>query len=522
MRFLTLALTVVLAISAAQSNAAEASVRVLSLDDCIKIALEHNLDIQIEQMNPDLAEFSLRANYGSYEPALTLSGTHANRESTGGTKTETDSLGGAIGGFLPWGMNYSLGLSMSENHGTSLGTATDFSSPTLVTNTLIQTDNTPFNYFSTNYPTLTTRNPFDTSSADAGFFQVRQPLLKNFLIDGTRLSIYIAKNRLKTSELGLRDTVMSIITKVEVAYYNFIYAEENVKVQEKALQLAEQLVADQRRRVELGSLAPLDEKQAESQAAASRANLLDARAGRDSAHRELKGLLSDQYSDWIDATIQPTETLKVAPQKFDLHKSWSKGEVSRPDLIIARIELENTDQSVKLSRNQKLPSLDIVGDAGYAGTGREFSSAFTQVRRTDYPHYAYGVEMSIPLGNTVARNNYKKAKISREQQALGYKQLEQGVLILIENAVASGRTSLERTEATRQAASYAEDALKAEQKKLDNGKSTSFQVLDLQSKLTAARTAEIRALADYNIALAKIAREEGSTLERRGVTLKVK
>jgi outer membrane protein TolC len=210
------------------------------------------------------------------------------------------------------------------------------------------------------------------------------------------------------------------------------------------------------------------------------------------------------------------------PQRFDVSKSWRKGEVSRPDLLIARIELENTDQSVKLSRNQRLPSLDIVGDAGYAGAGREFSSAFTQIRRTDYPYYSYGVEMSIPLGNTVARNNYKKAKISREQQALGYKRLEQGVLIEIENAVASGRTSLERTEATRQAALYAEDALKAEQKKLDSGKSTSFQVLDLQSKLTGARTAEIRALADYNIALAAISLAEGSTLERRNVTLKVK
>ncbi len=522
MRFLTLALTLLLATEAATVRAESGPVRVLSLDDCIKIALEHNLDIQIEQLNPDLAGFDLRANYGRYEPSLTLSGSHGKTESTSGTKSETDSFRGAIGGFLPWGMDYSLGLRMSENHGTSLGTTPDFSSPTLITNTLIQTDNTPFNYFSTNYPSLSTRNPFDNSSADAGFFQVRQPLLKNFLIDGTRLNIYFSKNRLKTSELGLRAQIMSTITQVEGAYYNFIYTEENVKVQEKALQLAEQLVADQRRRVELGSLAPLDEKQAESQAAASRANLLDARARRDSAHRELKGLLSDEYNDWIDATIQPTDTLKVVPQKFDLSKSWRKGEVSRPDLLIARIGLENQDQSVKLARNQKLPSLDLVGDAGYAGAGREMSSAFTQVRRTDYPYYSYGVELSIPLGNTIARNSYKSAKITREQKALKYKQTEQDALISIENAVASGRTSLERTEATRQAASYAEDALKAEQKKLDSGKSTSFQVLDLQSKLTVARTAEIRALADYNIALAGIAFEEGSTLERRGVTLKVK
>ena len=495
MRFLTLALTVWLATSVATSRAAEPNVRVLSLDDCIKIALEHNLDIQIERMSPELAEFSLRANYGSYEPALTLSGTHSKVESTSGTKSETDSFGGAIGGFLPWGMDYSLGLNLSDSYGTTL-------------------DNVATNFF--------VRNPFDSASADAGFFQVRQPLLKDFLIDATRLNIYVAKNRLKTSELGLRGLIMNTITLVESAYYNFIFAEENVKVQEKALQLAEQLVSDQRRRVELGALAPLDEKQAESQAAASRANLLDARAARDSAHRALKDLLSDDYSEWMEATIKPTETLKAVPQKFDLSKSWRKGEVSRPDLLIARIGLENQDQAVKLARNQKLPSLDIVGDAGYAGAGREFSSAFTQVRRTDYPYYSYGVAMTIPLGNTVAWNSHRIEKTTREQMALRFKQTEQQALIDIENAVAEGRTSLERTEATRQAALYAEDALKAEQMKLEKGKSTSFQVLDLQSKLTSARTAEIRALADYNIALAAIALNEGSTLERRNVTLKVK
>ena len=497
MRFITLALTLFIATSAATSRAAEPNVRVLSLDDCIKIALEHNLSIQVARLEPELAGFSLRGSYGSYEPFLSLSGKHANEESTGGRKSETDSVSGGVGGFLPWGMDYSLGLRMNDSYGTTLDTV-----------------GTNLNLFA--------RNPFDSASADAGFFEVRQPLLKNFWIDSTRLSIFVNKNELKVSELSLRQQIMSTITAVETAYYDFIFSEENVRVQEKALQLAEQLVADNRRRVELGALAPLDEKQAEAQAAASRADLIDARARRDSVHRLLKNLLSDEYSEWIDATIQPTETLKVVPQHFDLHKSWSKGEVSRPDLLIARLRLENQDQRIKLSRNQKLPSLDIVGDAGYAGVGSEFSSAFKQVRNTDYPYYSYGVEMTIPLGNTVARNNYKSAKTTREQLALSYKQLEQTVLIGIEDAIADARTSLERTEATHQASLYAEEALKAEQTKLDKGKSTSFVVLRLQRELTAARSAEIRSLADYNIALASLALREGSTLERRGVDLQVK
>ena len=522
MRFLALALTIFLVTVATMARAEGERVRVLSLDDCIKLALEHNLDIQVARLNPELDKFSLRAAYGSYEPALSLSGSRAYQESTSGTQSETDSFRGGVGGLLPWGMNYNLGLRMSDSHGTFASTTSDLANPTLATNTFNIAGGGTIDYLSTNYPSLSTRTIFDDASANGGAFELRQPLLKDFWTDSTRLTIFINKNNLKSSELSLRDQIMLTITRVERAYYNVIYADENVKVQEKALQLAEQLVTDNRRRVELGALAPLDEKQAESQAAASRANLLDGRAGHDSAQRNLKSLMSDDYKEWLDATVQASETLKAVPQKFELFKSWRKGEVARPDLLIARLSLESQDEQVKLARNQKLPSLDVVGNAGYTGSGNEFSSAFRDIRGKDYPYYTYGLEMTVPLGNTVARNRYKSSQTTREKLALRYKQIEQAALISIETSISQGRTSLERVEATRQASLYAEDALKAEQTKLDKGKSTSFIVLQLQRELTAARSAEIRALADYNIALAELAYNEGSTLERRNVDLKVK
>jgi len=130
--------------------------------------------------------------------------------------------------------------------------------------------------------------------------------------------------------------------------------------------------------------------------------------------------------------------------------------------------------------------------------------------------------MSIPLGNTSARNSYRAAKAGKEQIALQLKQLQQNILIQIENAIATARTSFQRVDATREARIYAEAALDAEQKKLESGKSTSFEVLRLQRDLTTARSAEIRALADYNIALAQIAQNEGAALDRRHVTLEVK
>lgn len=497
-------LGMILAASTLTAQAEREHNRSLGLEECIRIALEHNLDIQITRLNPQLASFSLSGSYGSYDPTLSFGATHDYNLSPGGrddlnrlylgTESEADNLTGGLNGLLPWGLNYSLGIRMTDRYGT---TPLD-----LGTNVL--------------------RIPFENTSGNVGVFTMRQPLLKNFWIDSPRLQIFLNKKNLKMSELGLRNQIITTVTEVEAAYYNLIYAQENVKVQEKALELAERLVAENRRRVEVGALAPLDEKQAESQAAASRANLLDAQANRETAERVLKSLLSDDYNDWMDIRIEPAEALLAVPQTLDLQESWRTGMAQRPDLLQARISVEKQARTVSFQKNQLYPQLDLVGDFGYSASEDEFSGALGQISSRDNPYYSYGVSVSIPLANTAARNSYKSAKVTKEQLQLQLRKLEQGILITIENSMADARISFERVSVTHQATGYAEDALKAEQTKLEKGKSTSFVVLQLQSNLTAARSAEIRALADYNIALARLAQNEGSTLDRRNIELSVK
>jgi len=167
--------------------------------------------------------------------------------------------------------------------------------------------------------------------------------------------------------------------------------------------------------------------------------------------------------------------------------------------------------------------MDVVGSAGYnASSTVSFDNAMTQLGGRDNPYWMIGGQMTFPLGNINARNTYKAAKLTREQIVLQLKQLQQNILIQIEDAIETAKTALQRAAATREARIYAGAALDAEQKKLENGKSTSFQVLQLQRDLTTARSTEIRALADYNIALANLAVNEGTTLERRHVKLDVK
>jgi outer membrane protein TolC len=174
---------------------------------------------------------------------------------------------------------------------------------------------------------------------------------------------------------------------------------------------------------------------------------------------------------------------------------------------------------VKYQRNQLLPQLDVVGTAGYAASGKDLNDAADQIRGRDNPFWSGALQMTMPLGNTLARNNYKAAKSTKEQIAAQLKQLEQSILINIENAIAVAKTDFEQVSATREARLYAEEALAAEEKKLESGKSTTFDVLSLQSKLTSARSDEISALRQYNNDLAQLALAEGSTLERRHVKI---
>jgi len=156
---------------------------------------------------------------------------------------------------------------------------------------------------------------------------------------------------------------------------------------------------------------------------------------------------------------------------------------------------------------------------GWNGSGTEYSDAFGDWGGGDRPYYSYGGKITLPLGNISARNNHRSSKAVQSQAILTVKRLEQNIMIEIDNAIKQAQSSFERVQATRKASEYAAEALAAGQKKLENGKSTTFEVLQLQRDLTSARGTEIQALAAYNKALAQLSLTEGSSLERAGVDL---
>jgi outer membrane protein TolC len=481
------------------AESTSSSKRIVSLEECIQMALQQNLDVQIERYNPQISLHNLSIAYAGYDPNFTISGEHDFSLAGGGidpltklalpaSTSDANSFRSGLTGVLPYGLNYNFFGNISESYGT----------------------------ISTNL--------FDNTRGTVGV-SLTQPLLKNFWIDGTRLNIRVSKNRLKFSEAGLRLRVMLIANDTEQAYYDLIAALENVKVQEKALELAERLLSENKKRVEVGALAPLDEKQAESQVAARRSDLLAAQQVLAFQQNVLKKLLSDNYTSVHDVDFEPSETLSAPVQVFNLQDSWSKGLSQRPDLAQSKLDLEQQGIQLRYNRNQLFPQLDLIGSYGHAAGGAgvvEFSEGLGNFRDGNRPFYTYGAQLSIPLSNRAARNRYKNSKVAVEQALLVLKRLERDVMVQIDDAIKLARTQYQRVDSTHQARLYAEAALDAAQKKLENGKSTSFEVLQLQRDLTAARSLEIQALADYNKALSQLSFNEGATLERNRIDLNVK
>lgn len=485
------AFSAALTIFAGTLSGAEQKVQEVSLEDCIGLALSHNLDLQIERRNPLRAELDIDiARAGYYEPSFSFSaqedyskGAPQYNPSIGlvvpGQETTTDSLNSRVGGTLPYtGLQYSVNAN---------GGVTEFSN-----------------------------NPQNSSRGGAAIV-LTQPLLRNFWIDSGRLNITQAKNNLRAAELTLKRRAMDVITQVETAYYNLIYTYEAVKVQEMALQLAKRSLDETRKRFEVGTVAELETKQTESQVAAREADLLTARRNLDIQQNVLKRLISDDYGSIHDIEVKPKEKLTAPLHVFDLQLSWDKGLSERPDLMLAKIDLENMGIQLKYDRNQLYPELDLFGTYGRNGSGITWGDIGDAIANNDQPRYTVGASLTIPLGNKAARSRYRSNKIREEQLLLTLKGQEQGIMVEIDNDIKTAASSYDRVQATRKASEYAQAALEAEQKKLENGKSTSFVVLQLQNDLTTARSAELRAVADYNNGLAQLSFGEGSTLDRHHI-----
>jgi len=484
--------------------------RLMTVQECIDAALRQNLDLQIEHLENAMAGYDLRASYGPYDPTFSFSATHGFESAPLDVdfrkfnpyypyQLDSDTLGPSLGGNLPIGLSYQFSVRSTANFG-----RTDFRS-------------TPGD------AAMFPGGIRDTSSyfGNVGV-TFKQHLLKDSWIDAYRETILIRRKDLKISEQALRFQIMKTVLAVELSFYDLQASLELIRVQEKALELRRQFLAETQRRVQVGDLAPLDAEQAETELQNTLTALAAARELYVSRENALKSLFTDNFRQWAEVDLQPAGALLALKADLNRQQSFQHAVENRPDLAEARLAVEKSAVTVRFQKNQLFPSVDLVGNLGSVSYTADLSTSISDAFHLVHPDYYYGVVLSFPLSNVAERNRYHASQAAKQIAELQLKKAEQAILVEVADAINQVQSRFAQVDSTRQARSYAEAALLAEEKKLQNGLTTTFIVLQMQEILTAARTAEAQALVDYNKALAQLAFAEGSTMEKQHLKLQPK
>ena len=470
----------------------------LALEDATTRALERNLDIAVERLNPQTFDFSIAALDANYRPTFTSnvgvrSQSQFPRSQTAGADmlvTETFTGNSGIAQNVKWGGG-SFAFTFNNNRQK-------------------QSD------------LFATRNPVLNTNLNAVYIQ---PLLRGFRIDGTRAQLQITQLNQEMSEIALRGTIVRTLSNVRNAYWDYVYAIEASDVAARSLALATKLVEDNRARVEVGALAPLDVVQAQAEEANRRQIVAQADATRRTAELALKRLIVNGTDDpfWT-ATINPVDRPTFTNETIDVAGAVRRALGNRTDLQQSQRQLSANDVALKNLSDQVLPALDLTGSYGTAGVGgpqfvrQGLGGVITQTIPSGYsdalrilsnqtaPTWNFSVNLSYPIGTSPAEANLARARIQRQQTVAQSRQMELQIATEVTNAALQVDSNRERLQAAVAARELAERRLDAEQSRFDVGLSTNFFVVQAQRDLRDAQNQELRVLLDYRRAQVEFAR----------------
>lgn len=461
----------------------------LSLKDSIAIALKNNLDITVEGFNPRLRDQDLTFEKSAYDPSAFLELTRADNR-------------------LPAGLNLLTGQRV-------LSDLFDFNTGL---RQKLPTGGTYELRFNNEYLRIPRNNPDDGFTSKLAL-TLTQPLLKNFGFEANETNIRIATNNQSISREQLRLKVSDITTQVYNAYVELVFAIQNLEVQRRSLRLAQELVTLNKARVRAGVAAPVEVTQAEAQEAARVQDvILGEKAVRD-AEDTLKVILNIPGSGSWTQEIEPTYSLTFEPKPIDLEETIRKALENRYEYKSAKLDIESKDLTVRLTRNQLLPDLSLAGSVSTNGFGTNYSDNMSALGGGDFVSYSVGVVLTVPLGNRAAESTHTKARLVAEQARTSLKQLELQIVQQVREAVRRVEANAKRVDANRAARALAEEQLRVEQRRLEAGVSTTFNVLSFQRDLSAAQANELRAIADYVESLANLERVRGTVLEANQIEM---
>ena len=472
------------------------SVLRITADEAVKMAIENNLNIRAERLGPQIENYGLAAAKAAYAPVLgsittTRSATTpSDNFFTGSSNTVTGEsfrTNAGLQQFVPWGGGrYSFGIDGART------TSTDPSR---------------------------SYNP----QLDSNFFaSYTQPLLRNFGIDNSRQNVMQSQKRQEISDIQLRQTLTQTTRDVRNSYLVLVNALGALDVAQQSLELARTSLRNNERRVEVGSMAPIELIQAQAEVASQEEQVIVAEGQIQAAEDNLRVLIMNPTQpDFWTTKLEPADKPTLAPQPIDVDAAIANALANRTDLIQTRKQIESTDITLKYLRNQKLPGLDVVANynlIGYAGTQRQFDfstgvpivvgesrrafrGALGDVFNNEFKTWSFQFNVSYPIGTSAADASMAQSRLQRDQQTTGLRDLETRVVASVREAARQVGTSLKRVESTRKARELAAQNVQAEEKRLAVGLSDTFRLFQAQRDLTRQLNNELSAIIAYNRAL---------------------
>jgi outer membrane protein TolC len=503
--------------AAASSSGQNRPVVHLLLEDAVKFALDRNLDIAVQRMNPEINDIAYASVRSVYHPSLTST---VGAQSTTNPSTTTisgstqagqpvdaslNTYNGGIAQSVPWGGgSFQVALNNSRSTTTNL---TAFYNPR----------------FDTNW---------------SGIYV--QPLLRNFRIDSTRQQLQVTKINRDISDVQLRATITNTLSNVRNAYWDYVYATQAVEVAQRSLDLATKLVQDNQVRVEVGTMAPIDVVQAQSEQATRRQALVNAQSTKRTTELALKRLIvsGTQDPNW-NAEIDPTDRPDFRPEPIDIEAAVRRALSERTDLEIAKKNIQSNDVTLKFLQDQMKPQADMQATYGFVGLGGAqlltegsgvnrivtgslpggYVDALTSLFRGGFPRWTVSMNFSYPLGLSQQEASVARARVQLNQVQAQLKQIELQIATDVTNAAINVQNSGEAVQAAQAAREFAEKKFEAEQSKFEVGMSTNYFVVQAQRDLSDARNSELRQILNYRKSLVELERLQQTTLQNLNITV---
>jgi outer membrane protein len=481
----------------------------LSLNDAIKRALENNNDIEVARDDVRFAETQLRALQGVYDPFYTISPQYQKN-----IQPVTFITSGAPSGKLSTSQ-FSFDPAITKSFARGGGTyALQFNNAKNTTSAI-----------------NSTLNPFWSSNLS---LTITQPLQRNRSIDNNRRQIRIQKKRLEQSDADFRLRTIDVITRVQNAYWDLVFALRDQQNQLENLNLSRENLRRVEAQISVGTQAPLARAEVQTELANRESSLLLAVQNVSIAENNLKQLIAKDAtaSEWA-AQITPTDTPKFDATPVNLNDALKEARDNRPELRRLRLQTDITQIDLQYFKNQMRPQIDLqstFATTGLAGSPcltcqaqaplflqGSYSKTLSNLFSFDTRNISVGVAIQIPLRNTTAKANFAGARIQQEQLEASTRSQDQVIEVDVRNAAQAVETSRRRVLAARDARANAELQLEGEQRLYQVGRSTTFLLFQRENALTNARNAELRAETDYNKALADLQRATSTTLRSNNV-----